>query len=128
MRYRETALNPQTPPLPSFRFPSLLRPNMPQRLRAMHKIIRISLRHHLPLIRLLHKVLIPLFLRKHDRSLSTLEIQMRALHHIARRLPAHQRVFPSVAFAQDVPVKTPVVAVPVSGLGCGFGGAIDPGR
>lgn len=32
-----------------------------------------------------------------------------------------------MAFGEDVPVHAPMVAVPVTGLGGGFGGAVDAG-
>jgi hypothetical protein len=47
------------------------------------------------------------------------------LHKITRGLPAHQRIFPSVSLAQDVPIHSPVMAAPLAGL-CGrFGWLVD---
>ena len=101
---------------------------MLQLLITPQKVIRISLRHNFPHIRLLHKILISLFLRKSDSILFALEVDVCALHEIGGRLPAHQRILPSVALREDVPVHAPVVAVPVAGLGRGFGFFVDSGR
>lgn len=91
----------------------------------MHKVIRIRLRHHLPLLWLLHVVLIPLLLSEHDCFVLGSEFQVGALHEVARGLPAHQRVLPSVAFGQRVPVQPPVFLHPGAGLGGWFGGSVD---
>jgi hypothetical protein len=40
-------------------------------------------------------------------------------------LPAHERVLPSVALGQHIPVDAPLVTVPVAGLGGGLCGAVD---
>jgi hypothetical protein len=50
---------------------------------------------------------------------------MCALHEIGRGLPAHQRILPSMAFGEDVPVHAPVVAVPVAGLSCCLCRSVD---
>ena len=91
----------------------------------MQEVIRIRLGHDAPLVRFLHKVLVPLLVRKVDGRLFAREVEMRALHEVGRGLPAHQRVLPSVALGEDIPVQAPVVAVPVAGLGRGLGGAVD---
>ena len=91
----------------------------------MHEIIRIRLGHKLPRIRLLHEILIPLFLCKADCIFFALEVDMCALHEIRGRLPAHQGVLPPVAFGEHVPIHSPVVPGPVSGLRGGFGGPVD---
>ena len=74
----------------------------------------------------LDEVLVPLLLGEGDGVLLGLELQLRPLHHVARRLPPHQRVLPPVALLQRVPVHPPVVRAPGSGLCCWFGGLIDP--
>ena len=102
-----------------------LRPYVLQRLRTVQKVVRIRLGNDPPLVRLLHKVLVALLVRKVDGGLLALEVEMRALHEVGGGLPAHQGVLPSVAFGENVPVHAPVVAVPVAGLGGGFGGTVD---
>jgi hypothetical protein len=103
----------------------LLRPNMLQLLIAPQKVIRIRLRNNLPTIRLLNKVFITLLLCKPDGVLLALEVQMCALHEISRGLPSHQRVLPSVAFGENIPVHAPVVPMPVTRLCCCLCWAID---
>ena len=98
---------------------------MLQLLITPQEIIRIRLRRNLPRIRFLHKVLISLLLREADRILLALEVHVCALHEIGRGLPAHERILPSVAFGENVPVHTPLVTVPVTRLSRGFGGAVD---
>lgn len=88
------AAAPQHLPVPN----ALLRPDLLQFLRAVHKLIRIRLRNDPPLVRLLHKELVSLLLRKRNRRIFRVKVQMCALHEIRRTLPAHQRVLPSVAF------------------------------
>jgi hypothetical protein len=39
---------------------------------------------------------------------------MCSLHGIGGRLPAHKRIFPSMAFLQNIPVHSPMVTVPIS--------------
>ena len=103
-----------------------LRPNMLQPRRTMHKVIRVCLGDDPSLIRLLHKILVPLLIRKVHCRFLTLKVQMCALHEVGRRLPAHERILPSMAFGKYIPVHAPVVPMPVAGLGCGFGRAVDP--
>lgn len=103
----------------------LLCPHLFQRLRAVLKLRGVCLWDDPPLIGLLNKVLVALLIGKADRVLSRLEIEMRALHGVRRRLPAHQRVLPPVAFAEHIPVHAPMVSVPVAGLRCGFRGLVD---
>ena len=91
----------------------------------MHKLRRIRLGHPLPLIRLLHKILVPLLIRKLNRVFFGVEVKVGALHEVARGLPAHERVLPAVAFGEDVPVHAPLVTVPVAGLLGGLRGAVD---
>ena len=50
---------------------------------------------------------------------------MSSLHGVTAGLPAHQRVLPSVAAGEDVPVHFPLPGVPVSGLGGVLGGLVD---
>ena len=101
-------------PAPISTLRNLLRPNLLKPLRMMHKLRSIRLRNKPPLIRLLHKILIPLLIGKIDRVVLGFEIQVRALHEIRAGLPAHERVLPPMAFVQDVPVHAPVVAGPVA--------------
>lgn len=78
----------------------------------MYEVIRVRFRHKPPFIRFLHEVLVALFLGKPDGVFLGFEVQMRSLQKIGTRLPAHERVFPPVAFLKDVPIHPPVVAVP----------------
>ena len=55
----------------------------------MHEIVRVSFRHNSPLVWLLHKVLIALFLSEPYRIFFTLEVEMGPLQKIRGRLPAH---------------------------------------
>ena len=96
----------------------LLRPDLLQLLRAVNELIRISLGYDLPHIGLLHKVLVALLVGKVDGVVFAVEVQVCALHEVGRRLPAHERVLPSMAFAQRIPVHAPLVRCPVAGL-CG---------
>lgn len=91
----------------------------------MLKLICIRLRYYSPLIRLLHKILVPLLVREQDRIFLAIEAQVCALHEVRARLPAHKRVFPAVTFGENVPIHTPVLVLPVTGLGGWFCGAVD---
>lgn len=114
-------VNRRVPPLDR-----LLRLDMLQlRPRLMQEHIRIRLGHEPPLIRLLHVPLIALFFRKRHRIVSCLELKLRALHEVAGRLPAHERVLPAVAFAQYIPVHAPGVGAPGARLGGGLDGFVD---
>lgn len=55
---------------------------MLQLLIAPQEVVRIRLDRKLPLIRLLHKVLIALLLRKSDSFLPALEVDVCALHEV----------------------------------------------
>jgi hypothetical protein len=48
------------------------------------------------------------------------------LHEITGRLPTHQRVLPTVTFLQNVPVHSPVMAVPGTGLRCRLRRLVNP--
>jgi hypothetical protein len=48
-----------------------------------------------------------------------------ALHEIARRLPADQRVLPSVSLGENVPVHSPAATAPVTRLRSGLGLLVD---
>ena len=89
-------------------------------LWLMEEVVRISLRHEPALVRLLHKVFVALLLGKVDGILLRLEVDVGTLHAIGGGLPAHQWVLPSVALLQNVPIHSPVVAVPGTGLSCGL--------
>lgn len=101
------------------------RPHFLQLLGAVHKLRRVCLWHDPPLIGFLHEELVPLLLGKADGVVLALEVEMRALHHVGRRLPPHKRILPAVALTEDVPVHAPVVAVPVARLSGRFGGLKD---
>lgn len=95
-------------------------------LGFVDEVVGVSLGDEPALIRLLNEILVSLLLRKHDRILLRLEVQVGTLHAISRRLPAHQRVFPAVSSAKDIPVHSPVVSVPGTRLRRGLGGTVDP--
>ncbi len=50
-----------------------------QGLRAMQKIVRVGFRYNPPLVRLLHEILVALFLSKVDSVVFGFEIQMSSL-------------------------------------------------
>lgn len=89
---------------------------MLQFLGAVHEVVRIRLGHELAFVGLLHKVLIPLLVGEADGVLLRVEVHAQAIGEVGAGLPPHQRVFPSVAARQRVPVHRPVVRVPVAGL------------
>ena len=93
-----------------------LGPDMLELLWRVKKVIRIRFDNKLALVGFLHKILVTLSLRKPDGIFFGLEVEMRSLHAIGRRLPSHQWVLPSVTLLQDIPVHTPVVGVPGSRL------------
>lgn len=74
----------------------------------MSKQVGIGLGSGLPLVRLLDKVLVALLVSKLDGILLGLELYPVAVHEVGRRLPAHERVLPSVALGENVPVHQPV--------------------
>lgn len=80
----------------------------------MHEIVRVCLRHYPPFVRLLDKVLVALLLGKVDSVFFALEIKVRPLQEVARGLPSHQRVLPAMAFIEDIPVHSPLVAMPIA--------------
>ena len=81
-----------------------------------------------PLVWFLHKILVSLLLCKGHCVFFRLEVKMCALHRIRRRLPAHEWIFPSVTLLQYVPVHTPCMTVPVTGLSRRFCGLMDPAQ
>jgi hypothetical protein len=102
------------------RLPALLCSDVLQFLIGPQEIVRVSLWNDFATVRFLDKVLVTLLFRKSDRIVLRFKIHMCALHEISRRLPSHQRIFPSMTLWQDIPVHTPVVSMPVSRLCCGF--------
>lgn len=68
-----------------------------QRLEGMHEVVRVRFGRDLSLVRFLDKVLVSLLTGESNSVFLGLEVYMCALHEIGRRLPAHQRIFPSVA-------------------------------
>ena len=89
---------------------------MPKLLRLVNEVVGVGLWHNPPLIWLLHKVLIPLFLCKLYCLLLRSEIEMGTLHRISGRLPPHQRIFPSMTFLQYIPIQSPMMRVPCTRL------------
>lgn len=97
---------------------SLFRADVLQLLGRVQKVVGIRLGSELARVGLLNKVLVALLLSKVNGILLGLKVHVRSLHEVARRLPAHQRVLPSVALGKDIPVHAPVVSSPRSGLCC----------
>lgn len=97
-------------------------------LRLVNEVVGIGLGHEAALVRFLDKVFVALLLGKSDCVFLRLELQVGALHAIGRRLPAHERVLPTVAPLQDVPIHAPVVLVPGTRLCGGLGRAVDAAR
>jgi hypothetical protein len=95
-------------------------------LGFVKEVVRVGLGHKTALVRLLDKVFVALLLGESNGILLGLEFDVGALHSIGRRLPAHEGILPTVTPLQDVPVHTPVVLVPGTGLCCGLGRAVDP--
>lgn len=96
----------------------LFRPSLLQLAWAVNKLSSICLWYPSSLIRLLYIVLVTLLIREQDCGFLAVEPHVGALHNITRRLPAHQRILPTMSLLQNVPVHAPSVAVPCAGL-CG---------
>ena len=64
----------------------------------MHEIVGVSLWQDFPFIGLLHKIFVTLFLSKSNRIFFALKVEVGTLQEVCRRLPAHQWIFPSMAF------------------------------
>lgn len=62
----------------------LLRPNMLQLPRRVHKVVGIRLGQDLPAVGLLHKVLIALVVGKLDGILLSCKVDVCALHDVSR--------------------------------------------
>lgn len=76
---------------------SLFRLDVFKLLRLVHEVVGVCFWNKLALVRLLNEVFVALLLGEMDCILLSLETQMSALHGISRGLPAHKRIFPSVA-------------------------------
>lgn len=75
-----------------------LRPHKLELLGTVNELVRVRLRYDRSLIRLLHKILIPLLICEPNGVFFRLEPYSLALHEVSRRLPAYQRVLPSMSF------------------------------
>jgi hypothetical protein len=73
-------------------------------LGAVSEQVGIGLGDGLPLVGLLDKVLVALLISELDSVLLGFKLYPVAVHEVGRRLPAHERVLPSVALGQNVPV------------------------
>lgn len=91
----------------------------------VQEVVGIRLGGDVAAVGLLNKVLVALLLGETDGVLLGLEEHGGALHHVAGRLPSHQRVLPSVALGKDVPVHPPPAATPGAGLRGGLRGLED---
>lgn len=96
--------------------------------RRVREVVRVGLRNEPAVIRLLHEVFIALLLGKLDGIIPGLELQVGTLHAICRRLPPHKRVLPPVTPLQNIPIHSPVVAVPISGLCSRLRGPVDSAK
>lgn len=103
----------------------LLGTDMLQLVGRVQKVVCVSLGGKVPRVGLLNKVLVSLLLCEGYGVLLGFEVDVRALHSVARRCPAHQVVLPPVPLAEDVPVHAPDLAPVGAGLGCCFGGLVD---
>ena len=97
-------------------------------LRLVDEVVSVGPGNESALIGLLHKVFVSLLLGEQDSILLGLEVQVGALHAIGRGLPAHQGVLPAMSPLQDIPIHSPVVGAPGSGLCGGLRLAVDPRR
>ncbi len=86
LRYQEISLGEHVfhTYAPSIDYSSLFRRYLLQLLGTVHKIVGIRLGDDPPLIRLLHKILVALFLRESYCIFLALEVQMCALQEIGR--------------------------------------------
>lgn len=105
--------------------PSLLCSDVLELPRRIEEIVGVRLGSELARVGLLDKVLVALLLSKVDGILLALEVDVRSLHVVARRLPSHQRVLPSVALGENVPVHPPALAAPVTRLRGGLRLPVD---
>lgn len=103
----------------------LFRPDVLELSGGVQEVVGIRLGSKLARVGLLDKVLVALLLGEVNGILLALEVDVGALHEITRRLPSHQRVFPSVALGEDVPVHAPALATPLAGLSSGLGLLVD---
>ena len=94
-------------------------------LRLVKEVVGIGLGNKTALVRLLNEVFVALLLGKGNGILFGFEGEVGSLHAIRRGLPAHERVLPTVSLLQDIPIHTPVVCVPGTGLGSRLRGAVD---
>jgi hypothetical protein len=111
--------------IPQLALPILLCANVLELPVRVDKVVRIGLDSNLAGIGLLYKVLVPLLVCESDGVLLCLEVDVRSLHIVSGRLPAHQRVLPSVALGKDIPVHAPALASPFTGLSGRFGLLVD---
>lgn len=117
--YTKPPPHPNRPPF------LLLSPDMLEFAGRVQEVVGVGLGRELAGVGLLHKVLVPLLLGEGDGVLLALEVDVRALHEVARRLPPDQRVLPPVALAQHVPVHAPACADLRAGLGGRLGRFVD---
>lgn len=128
-RFPSQEPNPACLPLPHFDYSThstSLGPDELELARGVEEVVGVGLGGEGALVGLLDEVLVPLLLGEGDGVLLGLELQLRPLHGVPRRLPPHQRVLPPVALAQHVPVHPPVVRPPRPRLRRGLGGLVDP--
>lgn len=97
---------------------SSLCPDLLQLSGDVCEVVGVRLGDELADVGLLDKVLVALLVSEVDGLLLGLELDSVAVHEVGRGRPAHERVLPSVALGEHVPVHEPVFRCPVAGL-CG---------
>lgn len=122
--YLQVCMLPPLPLSPSLST-VLLRADLLELASRVEEVISIGLGAEAASVGLLDEVFVALLLGKLNGILLGVEVHVGALHVVSRRLPAHQRVLPTVALGEDIPVHAPVVALPVAGLRGGFRLLVD---
>ena len=92
----------------------LLGQDVLQLLGVVQEVVGVCLGRDPPRLGLLDEVFVALLLGEGHSILLALEEYARALHGVARRLPAHERVLPPVTLGEDIPVHAPLVALPIA--------------
>lgn len=103
----------------------LFRPDMLELPCRVQEVVGVGLGADLARVWLLYEVLVTLLLGERNGVLLAVEVDVGPLHEVARGLPTHQRVLPSVTLGEDVPVHAPVLSAEVAGLSRRLGLLVD---
>jgi hypothetical protein len=103
----------------------LFRPDMLELSGRVQEVVGVGLGSKLARVGLLNEVFITLLLSKVNGVLLAFEVDVSSLHEITRRLPAYQRVLPSVSLGENVPIHSPAATAPVTRLRSGLGLLVD---